>query len=391
MSTTQATFATARINRLIGRALAAASVLLSVESGLNYYNQSQYLNQPLSWILVSILWATTAAFTYTFWFGSASYIYLRIHALYMFVLLAAWPLMIREVPVDDGTFYPFIWWAFDTGWVAAAISFRLRWVITYFVLLIVGTQGMFFMTVGGSHSVTQVLTDGAFTVLTNGSVAVIILMLRNAANATDKANAEAIQVAVLQAKAEAESKERQRLDALIHDSVLTALISATNAKTELEVQSAAELASSALEKLSNIENSSVEGAPVFCGDLFDSVIAAAKRLDPDIQARKDCQTHFLVEKQVSVALTEAILQALQNSQLHAGLKAQRELILKASNNELKIVLKDNGKGFRPNRVPKGRLGIRNSIVGRVQSVGGTAYIVSSPGQGATVILEWSKQ
>jgi signal transduction histidine kinase len=73
------------------------------------------------------------------------------------------------------------------------------------------------------------------------------------------------------------------------------------------------------------------------------------------------------------------------------LKAQRELILKASNNELKIVLKDNGKGFRPNRVPKGRLGIRNSIVGRVQSVGGTAYIVSSPGQGATVILEWSKK
>ena len=391
MSTTQATFATARINRLIGRALAAASVLLSVESGLNYYNQSQYLNQPLSWILIGILWATTIAFTVTFWFGSASYLYLRIHALYMFVLLAAWPLMIREIPVDDGSFYPFIWWAFDTGWVAAAISFRLRWVITYFVLLIIGTQGMFFLSIGGAHSLTQVLTDGSFTVLTNGSVAVIILMLRNAANATDKANAEAIQVAVLQAKAEAESKERQRLDALIHDSVLTALISATNAKTELEAKSAAELANSALEKLSNLENSSVEGAPVFCGDLFDSVIAAAKRLDPEIEARKDCQTHFLVQKDVSVALTEAILQALQNSQLHAGLKAQRELILKASNSELKIVLKDNGKGFRPNRVPKGRLGIRNSIVGRVQSVGGSVHIVSSPGQGATVILEWSNK
>lgn len=391
MSTTQATFATARIDRLIGRALAAASVLLSVESGLNYVNQSQYLNQPLSWILVSILWVTTAAFTYTFWFGSASYIYLRIHALYMFVLLAAWPLMIREIPVDDGTFYPFLWWVVDTGWVAAAISFRLRWVIAYFVVLVIGIQGMFFMPIGGSHSVTQVLTDGLFTVLTNGSVAVIILMLRNAANATDKANAEAIQVAVLQAKAEAESKERQRLDALIHDSVLTALISATNAKTEPEAQAAADLAKSALEKLSNLENSSVAGAPVYCGDLFDSVIAASKRLDPELEVRKDCQTHFLVDKEVSVALTEAILQALQNSQLHAGLKAQRELILKASANDLKIVLKDNGKGFRPNRVPKGRLGIRNSIVARVQNVGGTAYIVSSLGQGATVILEWSKK
>ncbi len=389
MSTTQATFATARINRLIGRAFSAAAVLLSVESGLNYVNQTQYLNQPLSWILVSILWATTAAFTYTFWFGSASYIYLRIHAIYMFGLLAAWPLMIREVPIHDGTFYSFLWWAFDTGWVAAAISFRLKWVISYYMVLITATQLMFYSPLGGSHSVTQVVTDGIFTILTNGSIAVIVLMLRNAANSTDKANAEAIQVAVLQAKAEAESKERRRLDALIHDSVLTALISATNAKTSVEAQSAAELASSALDKLAKLEANAADGSPVFCGDLFDSIITAAKRLDPEIEARKDCQTHFAVNQEVSSALTEAILQGLQNSQIHAGLNAKRELILKASPGVLKLVLKDDGRGFRPNRVPKGRLGIKNSIIGRVQSVGGEVHIVSSPGQGATVILEWS--
>lgn len=391
MSSTQATFATARINRLIGRAFSAAAVLLSVESGLNYVNQTQYLNQPLSWILVSILWATTAAFTYTFWFGSASYIYLRIHAIYMFGLLAAWPLMIREVPIHDGTFYSFLWWAFDTGWVAAAISFRLKWAISYYVVLITATQLMFYSPLGGSHSVTQVVTDGIFTILTNGSIAVIVLMLRNAANSTDKANAEAIQVAVLQAKAEAESKERRRLDALIHDSVLTALISATNAKTSVEAQSAAELASSALDKLAKLEANSADGSPVFCGDLFDSIITAAKRLDPEIEARKDCQTHFAVNQEVSSALTEAILQGLQNSQIHAGLSAKRELILKASPGALKLVLKDDGRGFRYNRVPKGRLGIKNSIIGRVQSVGGEVHIVSSPGQGATVILEWSSK
>ncbi|NCA07409.1 MAG: hypothetical protein EBS85_01580 [Micrococcales bacterium] len=391
MTNTQATFATARINRLIGRALAAASVLLSVESGLNYSNQAQYLAQPLSWILVSILWATTAAFTYTFWFGSASYIYLRIHALYMFILLAAWPLMIKEVPTHDGSFYPFLWWAFDTGWVAAAISFRLRWTITYFVLLSIGTQFIFSLPIGGSHTFTQTLTDALFTVLTNSSIAVIVLMLRSAANKTDMANAEAIQVAVLEAKAEAESNERQRLDALIHDSVLTALISAANSKSETDSRLVADLAANALDRLANLELSGEVSAPVLCGDLFDSIIAAAKRLDPDIEARKECQTHFAVSHETSAALTEAMLQALHNSQMHAGLKAKRELILKASNDELKLVLKDNGKGFRPNRVPKGRLGIRNSIIGRVQSVGGRTHIVSAPGQGATVILEWSKK
>jgi len=391
MSNTQATFATARINRLIGRSFSAAAVLLSVESGLNYVNQNQYLNQPLSWVLVSILWATTAAFTYTFWFGSASYLYLRIHALYLFGMLAAWPFMIREVPVHDGTFYPFLWWAFDTGWVAAAISFRLKWAISYYAVLVTATQLVFYSPLGGSHSVTQLVTDGIFTILTNGSIAVIVLMLRNAANITDETNAEAIKVAVLQAKAQAQSKERQRLDALIHDSVLTALISATNAKTAVEAQSAAELASSALAKLAKLESNAVEGSPVFCGDLFDSIMTAAKRLDPEIETRRDCQSQVLVNQEASSALTEALLQALQNSQLHAGLQAKRELILKSNNNELKLVLKDNGRGFRPNRVPKGRLGIRNSIIGRVQNIGGEVHIVSSPGQGATVILEWSSK
>jgi len=391
MARTEATFATARINRLIGRAFSAAAVLLSVESGLNYFNQTQYLNQPLSWILVSILWATTATFTYAFWFGNASYLFLRIHALYLFVLLATWPLMIREVPVHDGTFYSFLWWAFDTGWVAAAISFRLKWAISYFVVLVSATQLVFYSPIGGTHTITQVVTDGIFTILTNGSIAVIVLMLRHAASASDKANAEAIEVAVLQAKAEAESRERQRLDALIHDSVLTALISATNAKSVQEATSAAELASSALEKLAKLENNSLDDSPVFCGDLFESITSAARRLDPELETRKDCQSQVLVNQEVSSALTEAILQGLQNSQLHAGPNVKRELILKSSNNELKLVLKDNGKGFRPNRVPRGRLGIKNSIIGRVQNVGGEVHIVSSPGQGATVILEWSSK
>jgi signal transduction histidine kinase len=216
-------------------------------------------------------------------------------------------------------------------------------------------------------------------------------MLRHAASASDKANAEAIEVAVLQAKAEAESRERQRLDALIHDSVLTALISATNAKTIQEATSAAELASIALEKLAKLENNSLDDSPVFCGDLFESITSAARRLDPELETRKDCQSQVLVNQEVSSALTEAILQGLQNSQLHAGPKVKRELILKSINNELKLVLKDNGKGFRPNRVPRGRLGIKNSIIARVQNVGGEVHIVSSPGQGAAVILEWSSK
>ena len=84
------------------------------------------------------------------------------------------------------------------------------------------------------------------------------------------------------------------------------------------------------------------------------------------------------------------LPILQNSVLHAGSKAQRELILKATENDLKIVIKDNGRGFRPNRIPRGRLGIRVSVISRVEAVGGKVKINSEPGKGSTIILEWGR-
>jgi signal transduction histidine kinase len=89
------------------------------------------------------------------------------------------------------------------------------------------------------------------------------------------------------------------------------------------------------------------------------------------------------------ALTEAMLQAIVNSQQHAGANATRELHLKTSRSGIKIVIKDDGRGFRLSRVPRSRLGVRTSIIRRVELVGGRAFVDSKPGAGATIILEWS--
>jgi signal transduction histidine kinase len=63
--------------------------------------------------------------------------------------------------------------------------------------------------------------------------------------------------------------------------------------------------------------------------------------------------------------------------------------LKAEGNQIKIVVRDEGVGFRPSRVPKNRLGIRTIIFRQLESVGATAHIDSRPGEGTTVVLEWS--
>jgi len=389
MKEIQSTFATARVNRLIGQAFAGASVLLTAESTLNFISQQPYLNRPLAWIVASLLWSTTIVYAFSFWFGSARFLYLKIHALYMFFLVAVWPFILNSPVPTDGKFYPWIWWAVDTGWLAAALSFKLRWTVVYFFVLNFAMQLVFSLPVGGSHNTQRLITDFLFTLLTNGTAAVIALLLRSAAERTDAASAESIQSAIKQARLEAQVKVRERLDALVHDRVLTALISASRANTLVEAKAAGDLAKSALEKLSEVESSDESGT-IYVSDLFQAISTAGVNLDPQLKSSVTQNTNWQLDKQIANAFTEATIQAVQNSILHAGANAQRELILKSSERDLKIVIKDDGRGFRPSRIPKGRLGIRVSVISRVESVGGQVHISSEPGKGATIILEWSR-
>jgi len=390
MEQIRSTFATTRINRLIGRAYSAAALLLTAESTLNFLGQLKYLNDLFAWTVAIGLWSTTAAFTYSYWFGQARPVFLRAHALYAVFLVLVWPLLLDTPLPQDGSFYPWLWWGIDTAWIAAALSFSTRFTVFYFLGLNLLVQFIFSTPLGGSHSSLALVTDYLFTLLTNGTAAVIALLLRAAAVRTDKANAEAIESAILEARAEAAARERQRLDALVHDRVLTALISASSANSAIEVKAAADLAQSALEKLREVERGEPAG-PIYIEDFFESVVSASKKLDPLLSTNVSEKVNFTIDQDVASALTEATLQAIQNSMFHAGSKAIRELFLKAVGDEIKIVIRDNGKGFRPNRVPKGRLGIKVSIVARVESVGGKVIISSEPGQGATVVLEWVRK
>jgi signal transduction histidine kinase len=97
----------------------------------------------------------------------------------------------------------------------------------------------------------------------------------------------------------------------------------------------------------------------------------------------------LLPQLVSEALTEATLQAVDNSNKHGGGFAKRSVSLQGQGKGLKIVISDTGKGFRPSKIPKDRLGIQLSIIGRVKFVGGRVFIRSEPGKGTDVVLEWS--
>lgn len=82
------------------------------------------------------------------------------------------------------------------------------------------------------------------------------------------------------------------------------------------------------------------------------------------------------------ALLDATRQALVNAVTHGA--EPISLYCEANASLIEVFVRDHGNGFDINAVPKDRLGIRESIIGRVERRGGTVEIVSRAGWGTEV-------
>ncbi|AKV56136.1 ATP-binding protein [Bifidobacterium actinocoloniiforme] len=82
------------------------------------------------------------------------------------------------------------------------------------------------------------------------------------------------------------------------------------------------------------------------------------------------------------ALLDAARQALLNAVTHGG--EPIALYCEAGKSKVEVFVRDHGDGFDPAAIPPDRLGIRQSIIGRIERRGGTVEIVSRPGWGTEV-------
>ncbi len=90
------------------------------------------------------------------------------------------------------------------------------------------------------------------------------------------------------------------------------------------------------------------------------------------------------------SLVAALREAVVNAANHAGVE-QIDVFVEADEAELTGFVRDTGRGFDLEAVigserRNGHRGISDSIVGRVERIGGTAVIVSTPGAGTEVEL-----
>ncbi|MDQ2662238.1 MAG: histidine kinase [Actinomycetota bacterium] len=120
---------------------------------------------------------------------------------------------------------------------------------------------------------------------------------------------------------------------------------------------------------------------------FESVRQRFARMGLDVNWHGAGQ--LVLPRETLDALLGALGECLENVRRHSGVN-EADVTVTDDDRTVRAMVTDSGSGFEPEAVDGGRLGYAESVVGRLNTVGGRARIFSSPGSGTTVMLEVPK-
>ncbi len=98
----------------------------------------------------------------------------------------------------------------------------------------------------------------------------------------------------------------------------------------------------------------------------------------------------MLSEAAAQAVSAAAAEALGNVARHAGPQAHAWVLVEDDGLAVTVTVRDDGAGFALERLAEatraGRLGVAQTIVGRLREAGGEASVTSAPGQGTEVEL-----
>lgn len=118
---------------------------------------------------------------------------------------------------------------------------------------------------------------------------------------------------------------------------------------------------------------------------LDRALTAAEHAGLEVRVTGDPAALALVTPERAEALEAAVAQCLVNVGRHAGVDVA-EVAIGVGDGELSIAVMDAGSGFDESAVPIDRIGLRTSIRGRIEQVGGTVRLWSTKRVGTTIVL-----
>lgn len=183
--------------------------------------------------------------------------------------------------------------------------------------------------------------------------------------------------------------ERERLSRIVHDGALQVLALVEREGPSLGPRGI-RLAALARESESQLRNLLRDREIV--DEEQEALVDLAAALDKYQSARVTVSTmagQVMVPRLVVDEVEATLLEALKNVEKHAGEDAEAWVLLdQETDDEVILWVRDNGVGMSADEVTdasiRGRMGIKDSIVGRMSALGGSAMLKSSPGLGT----EW---
>ncbi len=308
------------------------------------------------------------------------------------VALVTWPITAAGIPSAPDA-EPWIFFLLNVATVATVLAFPLVWQVIC-TLLIPLMWGVVRLVQSGfdPRFAAPVALDVSFALILGGILLALGWMLRSVAANVDTARAEAVASYAAAAAADATEQERVAVGALMHDSVLAALIAVERAHTQRERTLAIGMAREALTRLANAERDAGMGseAPVDAETIAREIEASAVELGYPLHVERTVPDGVRLPGVVARALALAAAQAIANAIQHADAAGLR-VSLRCENDPVQVAVqvRDTGPGFDPDTVAADRLGIRASIHARVAAVGGRANVLSGEG-GTRVMLEWAE-
>jgi len=188
-----------------------------------------------------------------------------------------------------------------------------------------------------------------------------------------------------------EDQFEQRAAAIVHDTVLNDLTVVMNTPGALDERARARLAAdvATLADPSWLRESAPR-VPITMPDArlrnaMVSLVSEYQWRGLTVDVADDSATTVHLDADAESLVISAIAACLENVLLHAG-TSHAELVLSSADSVVTAMIVDNGVGFDPDDVAPDRLGIRTSIVQRIESIGGSVRIWSTVGKGTSVLL-----
>lgn len=305
------------------------------------------------------------------------------------VAMATWPLAVIEPRKDTTSF--FLYFTLTIATAMATIATGPRFAPLYIIAVPALYAWIRITPAGGEVGILQAMLDSVYSLILGGVIAITIFVLRTAARRVDAAQATALARYSHAVRQHAIEAERVQVDAIVHDSVLTTLLTAARAEQPEAKALAGTMAANAIGHLRDAAavGPDVEGevgAAVLAGRIAD----AASTMAGSIGMRLSDPGFASLPIPVAEALYSAAVQAMVNSLQHAGRDARRWVEVRPEGLDgVAVEVGDLGVGFDTDAVPSERLGVRVSILERMVAVAGSAAVESGPGSGTVVTLRWA--